>query len=663
MVLNAQFQYRHSDTQALNVFPELGSETSLTTMSAPISLNVRRGRSIQNFTAAITHNAAQTSNAFAGSENVAALAGIGYPGTASTDPLNWGVPNLVFNGFTAARLSPASLRSDDRFTSSYMWLHPGTQHQLRLGGEYRLDGSSATINGNSRGAFTFTGLYSSNGAPIPAASGADFADFLLGLPAQAALQVGGTSRLRQHSFAAYVQDNWQKNAKLTFNLGLRYELALPYVETNHRMANLDVTPGFTAVAPVLAGGAGPFSGAFPAALLDADTNNLAPRLGFAYRLEPSTVLRGGYGISYNSGSYASIARQLVGQPPFAETETVTAIESAPLTLAEALLAPSLDTTNNWGVDRDYALGMIQTWNATLTRNLSNNWMVQAGYTRITGTDLDLLRAPVLGAGAAGVAGAGAFLSGTQPFIWESSGGHSIMNGGTFQVRRRLADGYAGSFTYTIARAMDNASSLGAGGPVVAQNDKDLNAEWGRSNFDRRHQISGNVYVELPWGPNRRWLKDGGRLAAIAGEWSAQFTLTVQSGTPLTARVLGAASDLLRGVNGSLRANYYGAPISLADPTVDEFFSLAAFSPPAPGQFGDSPRNIITGPGARQLNGLFQRDVRLGATRSLTLQVNANNLLNTVQWAAVDTNINSPTFGHVLSARPMRTITVTARVRF
>src|SRR5262249_50357815 len=148
-----------------------------------------------------------------------------------------------------------------------------------------------------------------------------------------------------------------------------------------------------------------------------------------------------------------------------------------------------------------------------------------------------------------------------------------------------------------------------------------------------------------------------------GEWSAQFTLTLQSGTPLTARVAGAASDLVRGVNGSLRANYNGLPIAVSDPTLDEFFNVAAFSMPAPGTFGTSARNMIVGPGARQLNALFQRDVRLGDTRSVTLQVNALNLLNTVQWAAVDTNINSPTFGQVLSAKPMRTITITARLRF
>jgi hypothetical protein len=112
----------------------------------------------------------------------------------------------------------------------------------------------------------------------------------------------------------------------------------------------------------------------------------------------------------------------------------------------------------------------------------------------------------------------------------------------------------------------------------------------------------------------------------------------------------------------------GAPTTterrqLSDPTVDEFFNTPAFSLPAPGQYGDSSRNMIVGPGARQLNGLFQRDLRLGGNRALTLQVNALNLLNAVQWASVDTNINSQSFGQVTSARPMRAVTITARFRY
>jgi hypothetical protein len=267
-----------------------------------------------------------------------------------------------------------------------------------------------------------------------------------------------------------------------------------------------------------------------------------------------------------------------------------------------------------------------------------------------------LRAPNLGPG-------GIPIAGVQPYIWESSGGRSIMHGATFQLQRRQAAGYRGGVSYTIARSRDNASSLGAGGAVVAQNDKDLESEWGLSSFDRRQQFAGNLSVELPWGPNRRWLRDGGTLAGLFGEWSVSLNFTLQSGTPLTARVLGASSDVLRGVNGSLRANYNGAPIELSNPTIDEFFNVAAFSAPGTGEFGNSARNLIAGPGSHQLNATLQRDIRLGGVRAMTLQVNAVNLLNTVQWAGVDTNVNSPTFGQVLSVRPMRTITVSARFRY
>ncbi len=652
IVLSGQLQYRRNTTQNLNVFPDLGTTTTNTSLAAPISLNIRHARSVHNVTVNLARTGTETTNAFANVDNVSGLAGIQYPGT--TDPLNWGVPNLAFSGFTGVRSGAATARHDDRLTAGYTWMFPRGRHRLRIGGEYRLDETTSDINANARGTFTFTGLYSS-GTTLDT-GGADFADFLLGLPAQATLQVGSTSHLRQHAFTGFVEDNWQARGNLTLNLGLRYDLALPYVEVNGRMANLDASPDFSVVAPVLPGATGTYEGAFPAGLLNTDANNLEPRVGLAYRLGPGTILRGGYGITYNSGSYASIARELSGQPPFADTETVTGDGTEPLTLAEALLSPGSTTTNNWGVAKDYALGRIQTWNATLTRNLTANWMVQAGYTGIKGSNLDVLRAPGLGPGDTPA-------SGTQPFIWESSGGRSLMNGGTFQIRRRLANGYSGGVSYTLAKSMDDASSLGAGGAVVAQNDKDLAAEWGPSNFDRRHQVAADLYLELPWGPNRHWLKDGGTLADLFGEWSARFTLTLQSGTPLTARVLGAASDLLRGVNGSLRADYTGQSIALPDPTVDEYFNVSAFAAPVPGAFGDSSRNMIVGPGAHQLDGMLQRDLRIGGTRALTIQINALNLLNTVQWAAVDTNINSPTFGQVLSARPMRTVTITARLRF
>ena len=122
--------------------------------------------------------------------------------------------------------------------------------------------------------------------------------------------------------------------------------------------------------------------------------------------------------------------------------------------------------------------------------------------------------------------------------------------------------------------------------MVAQNDHDLDAEWGLSSFDRRHQLNADTSMELPFGPNRPWLNGGGMWATLFRDWRFTTTIAFQSGTPLTARVLSSASDVSRGTNGTLRADYNGEPIQIAGPSVNEFFNTAAFSVPAPGLFGN-----------------------------------------------------------------------------
>ena len=123
------------------------------------------------------------------------------------------------------------------------------------------------------------------------------------------------------------------------------------------------------------------------------------------------------------------------------------------------------------------------------------------------------------------------------------------------------------------------------------------------------------------------------------------------------------ADVARGTNGTLRANYDGQPISLGHATIDQFFNTNAFSRPPPGTFGTASRNLIIGPGSRLLNAQISRDVRLGGNRVVSVQVNANNLLNMVNYAGIDTVVNSPTFGQVLSVRPMRSMKLNLRFRF
>ena len=656
VTMTAQVQYRRNDNEQHNVFPTLGGGSAGSSVAVPVSLNIQHRRSVHNVNVNLSRTVSRSINQYAFVEDVAGGAGI--TGVA-TDPFDWGVPQLSFSSLSSVRDMTPTRRTDRRVTFGYGWTRPvGTKHTMRVGGDLRLDDSANQTDANARGAFVFTGLYASGGSPVTRGGGLDFADFLLGMPQQASVQYGpGDVRMSGKSLSAYWQDDWRTSSTLTFNLGVRYELMWPFYERSGQMVNLDVAPGFTAAAPVLSGQQGAYTGSFPKALMNADANNIAPRIGFAWRIKPGTVLRGGYGVSYNSGSYVTIARQLSGQAPFAVTNNSFGTYLSPLTFADPFAnASPTETTNNYGVDRNYALGLVQTVNADFSRQVRQVWNLSAGYTETRGSSLDLVRAPNRGA-------SGLRIPGVQPFLWQTSEGSSVLHAATFRASRRPVKSLGGGITYTLAKSRDNASSIGGGGTNVAQDDQNLAAEWGRSSFDRRHQLSVNTNVELPFGPNRRWLTQPGIGQSLLRDWRFTTTFTWQSGTPYTPRVTGAVSDVARGTNGTLRADFTGAPIALADPTIDRFFNTSAFTIPAPGAFGTASRNMILGPGSRQLNAQFARDVRLGGTRVITVQLNTTNLLNMVNYGAIDTVVNSPTFGQILSVRGMRSTRINLRFRF
>jgi hypothetical protein len=654
--MTAQLQYRRNNNDQNNVFPTLGGESTGSSLALPVSLNIQHRRSMHNVNVNFSRTVSRSLNQYAFVEDVAGGAGI--TGVA-TDPFDWGVPQLSFSSLSSVRDMTPIRRTDRRLTFGYGWTRPiGTKHTMRIGGDVRFDDSANQTDANARGAFVFTGLYSSGGLATVRGGGFDFADFLLGLPQQASVQYGpGNVRMSGKSLSAYWQDDWRKSAKLTLNLGVRYELMWPFFERSGQMVNLDVAPGFTAAAPVISGETGPYSGSFPKALMNTDANNIAPRVGFAWRIKPGTILRGGYGISYNSGSYASIARQLGSQAPFAVTNNSIGTYLSPLTFGDPFAnASPTETTNNYGVDKNYGLGVVQTINTDFSREVRQVWSLGAGYTETRGASLDIVRAPNRGA-------TGLRIPGVQPFLWQTSEGSSVLHAATFRVSRRPVKGIGGGVTYTLAKSRDNASSIGGGGTNVAQDDQNLAAEWGLSSFDRRHQVSANTNIELPFGPNRRWLSQPGLRQSLLRDWRFTTTFTWQSGTPYTPRVTGAVADIARGTNGTLRADFTGADIALADPTIDRFFNTNAFTIPAAGTFGNASRNMIIGPGSRQLNAQFARDMRLGGTRVVSVQLNANNLLNMVNYGAIDTVVNSPTFGQILSVRGMRSMQLNLRFRF
>jgi hypothetical protein len=509
---------------------------------------------------------------------------------------------------------------------------------MTSGADVRFDWSDNQTDANARGTFVFTGRHTAGTARVPRGAGLDFADFLLGLPQQVSVQYGpGRVRIRGRALSLYAQDDWRRTAALTLTLGVRYEMVWPFVEASRQMVNLDVVPDFTQVVPVVSGSAGPFTGLFPAGLLDADTNNVAPRLAVAWKGPRAVTVRAGYGVSYNSGPYSTIARQLVSQPPFAASQQSLGSLNDPLDLADPFReAEVLNAANTFGAARDYAIGVVQTWNAEISRPFRTVWTASGGYTGKRGTSLDLIRTPNRDPR-------------VTDFRWQTSGGRSLMHGLTFRVQRRKTRGLGGTVSYTLARARDNMA--------VAQNDRDLDAEWSLSSFDRRHQWSSDVTVDLPFGPNRRWLSRG-RWASVFAGWSASARLTLQSGTPLTPRVTGAQA-----ATRPLRPDYTGEPIQLASPTIDMFFNTAAFTLPDANQFGTAGRNAIIGPGSRLLDATLARDLRLGGGRALTLLLAGANLLNRVNYSAINTTVNSSAFGQVTSVRPMRTMTLSFKLGF
>ena len=344
------------------------------------------------------------------------------------------------------------------------------------------------------------------------------------------------------------------------------------------------------------------------------------------------------------------------QPPFFLTGTSIGSLTSPLSMIDpfADITPAT-VTNNYGIDKNYVAGLIHQWSGDYSRDLSRLWAVGATYVGTRGSDLDMLRAPNRGPD-------GLRIEDVQAFTWQSSEGASYANGLSLRLQKRQSSGVAGSVSYTLAKSRDNTTATG-GGATVAQDDQNLEAEWALSNFDRRHLLAGNVNVELPWDVNRRWLADGGWLAALVGDWSMSANFSVNSGTPLTVRCGSCASDVARGVGGTLRADATGAPLDVDEPTIDRWFNTSAFAVPEPGAFGSSPRNVIVGPGSKQLNATFARDLRLGGNRGVTITLNATNLLNTVNYGGVDTNVNSTTFGQITSVRGMRTMRLTMRLRF
>jgi hypothetical protein len=446
---------------------------------------------------------------------------------------------------------------------------------------------------------------------------------------------------------------------VTLNFGLRYDYASPLSEKYGRLANLDVAPGFTAVAPVLAEGTGAFSGRFSRTLVDPDRNNVSPRVAIAWKpfAQRSTVVRAGYGWYFNTGVYNGIANNLAQQPPFATSTVFASSADRVLTIRDGFgTTPTSQIANTYAVDRDYRVGYAQSWNFAIQQNIGRALVAEASYLGTKGTRLDMLSIP--NRALPGSAMAQRTIANTSAFIYESSNGNSIYHGANLRLTRRFSGMFSGQLQYTYAKSIDNASSVtGSGYGSVAQDAFSFAAERGLSSFDSRHAVTANWRFSTGNRPGGESL--AGWPARLMRNWTLASAISYRSGWPLTPTVLGNRADIAgTGVTGTNRADATGLPVRAGD----GFFNLAAFDIPPADRFGNAGRGTIPGPAQFTMNASVSRSISLGERRAMELSLDANNILNHANILRWGTVVNASDFGLAAGAGAMRSLTVSARVR-
>ncbi len=654
------FQRRSGEQQQLFGFRD-------TTDGSGLNANVMwnhtfSAKLIGNVRVTFSRNANDTVPFFAFGRNYAAEFGIA--GT-SNDPLNYGPPNLNFTNFGGLTDGNPSRQRNQSIAIAPGLIRIWRNHNFSMGGEYRRSQVNSISQQNARGSMTFSGIATSfidaQGSPA-LNTGNDLADFLLGRPQTTSIRFGNPDTyFRGAVGSAYFSDDWRISANLTVNAGLRYELLQPLHEKYDRMANLDLAPFFTGAAAVTPTTPGPYTGQFPRSLVETDKNNFAPRLGIAWRPIPAkrALVRAGYGWYYNGPLSNRAATRLAQQPPFARTGTLTTSLANPLTIETGFATvPSGIIANTFAVDRYYRLGYAQTWSLSVQQELPRGLVAEVGYLGTKGTRLDIQRIPNRAAtGSTLTAEQRRLINNAVAFTYDSSEGNSIFHAAQLRLTRRFQRGVSIGAFYTWSKSIDNASTLGGGGAVVAQNDQDLSAERGLSAFDRRHNFSLNYMFTTSDRRGRGgWISN-----PLLRNWTLNGSTAIRSGSPFTAQVLGNRSDQGgTGAVGNGRADATGLPVG----TGTGFFNPLAFTIPAAGRFGNAGRNTIPGPGALIMNLALGRNIPFGDTRrGMDIRLEANNLLNGVNVTRFGTVVNAINYGLPVNVGNMRRLEATIRVRF
>jgi hypothetical protein len=630
-----------------------------------------------------------------------------------------GLTALSFPVVTATRISPmgpeGGLEAD--FGTTYEYAASLTElkgkHSLKYGFDFRYFPSGMNI------AQEVSVAANSNftGGPNPQASvgdsGSGIADLLLGTGTVTSGFSPGFHYAHPY-YALYFQDNYHITPKLSLTYGLRYDLELPDKEQHNQFVYLNLTSSSPLNQQVsslgnLTGGVGfvGIPGAGPR-VQTAQTQNFAPRFGFAYNFDPRTVVRGGFGIFHAppvdlSNVSEGFALATTSNPAEANGVTPQFNQSNPF--PNGLTQPSgsslgLSTLlgqNIAGLPRNQKITYTEQWSLDVQRELPDNFVVTAGYVGNNGLhlyasmnanqlpDSDLTLGSQLLATvpnpfygiitdrtsplSAPTVQRGQLLRPHPQFLnmtTTASVGRSSYNALQVSVQHRFAQGLALLFDYTYSRAFDN-----TGDYFVSAQFQDNNCtacDRSISQQDLTHVIRLSGQYTLPFGPGQQFVNKG-VLSRVIGGFTVGSFYTYDSGAPVAVSSPNFSNSF--GGGTSMRPDVTGfstqVPGGRQMRNGSLYFNPAAFKETPSYQFGNAPRYLagVRAPGANNFDMLAARRFALVEPFSLDFRFEFFNAFNRVQFAGPNTSISSSSFGQIFlsQANTPRELQASLRLSF
>ena len=555
---------------------------------------------------------------------------VGGPNGRPLNPNEEGFPLLEISGYLGMGDDRAASNLDDSRTYQIVDTVTWTKgnHTLLFGTDLRYVQDNATTNNTPFGEMDFTSDISGD----PAAA------FMLGYPRTSLTPEGvPITKARQWRTAEFVQDNWRVTPTFTLNLGMRYDIFAPPVDINNVSRTLD----FSTSPPTFV----PAPGVRLNNIWSITHKDFGPRIGFAYTVTPTTVVRGGYGLFYYGGQFDNI-NILQLNPPTAGSLTITNPSSNPVATIQTPVPASLYPANPFfnavtlPADRKRPDLYLQTYNLTVSKQIGSN-VLDVSYVGVKGTNIDSsiknFNSPAPGP---------SDLQPRRPYStfarirYQDFAGASSYNGLQTHFEHRLTHGLSLTAAYTFSHELDNQAFDTNGGGCGCQNPRDPH-EWASGVTDQRHSLA----IGYVWALPNANVSHG--VDHVINGWTLNGLIQVASGNPYDIL---EASDTQNTDGQWERPNLVpGEKLSIPHQSINEWFNTAAFSPSV-FEYGNSSRNPLVSPATRVVNLAIMKDIQMPFSEAQRLQIRfeAFNALNTPQWSIPDANFGDDTFGQVTS---------------